>query len=148
MKRNIRARVISINISKEKGLIKKPIEKGVFIENFGLENDAHGGDWHRQVSLLAIESFDKMENQGINGLVPGIFAENITTKGINLYSLAVGTRFRIGESIQELTQVGKRCHTGCEISQKVGECVMPKEGIFTKIIQGGLVKEGDLIEVL
>ena len=97
---------------------------------------------------MAIESFDKMENQGIEGLVPGVFAENITTEGIVLYELPVGTRLRIGETIQEVTQIGKACHTGCAISQKVGKCVMPKEGIFTKVIKGGVIKEGDTIEVI
>ena len=141
-------KVLSINISDKKGVIKEPIGSGLFIEDYGLENDAHSGNWHRQVSLLAIESFDKMENQGIEGLVPGVFAENITTEGIVLYELPVGTRLRIGETIQEVTQIGKECHTGCAISQKVGKCVMPKEGIFTKVIKGGIIKEGDTIEVI
>ncbi|NLK44539.1 MAG: cyclic pyranopterin monophosphate synthase MoaC [Tissierellia bacterium] len=141
-------KVLSINISDKKGVIKEPIGSGLFIEDYGLENDAHSGNWHRQVSLLAIESFDKMENQGIEGLVPGVFAENITTEGIVLYELPVGTRLRIGETIQEVTQIGKECHTGCAISQKVGKCVMPKEGIFTKVIKGGIIKEGDIIEVI
>lgn len=148
IRKSKRGKVISINKSDIKGVIKEPIGEGIFIENFGLEGDAHGGDWHRQVSLLAIESFDKMENQGIEGLVPGVFAENITTEGIELFSLPVGTRFKIGESIQELTQIGKKCHTGCAISQQVGKCVMPKEGIFTKLIKGGRVKVGDSIEVI
>ena len=141
-------KVLSINISDKKGVIKEPIGSGLFIEDYGLENDAHSGNWHRQVSLLAIESFDKMENQGIEGLVPGVFAENITTEGIVLYELPVGTRLKIGETIQEVTQIGKECHTGCAISQKVGKCVMPKEGIFTKVIKGGIIKEGDIIEVI
>lgn len=141
-------KVLSINISDRKGVIKKPIQKGMFIENFGLEDDAHSGNWHRQVSLLGIESFNKMENQGIEGLVPGVFAENITTEGIVLYELPVGTRLKIGDTIQEVTQIGKECHTGCAIAQKVGKCVMPKEGIFTKIIKGGIIKEGDTIEVI
>lgn len=141
-------RVLSVNISAEKGVIKEPIKEGLFIENHGLEHDAHSGDWHRQVSLLAIESFYKMENLGIEGLVPGVFAENITTEGIELFTLPVGTKFKIGETIHELTQIGKTCHTGCAISQKVGKCVMPKEGIFTKVIKGGVIKEGDSIEII
>ena len=148
MCKGIKGKVLSINVSDKKGVVKEPINEGVFIENFGLEKDAHGGDWHRQISLLAIESFDKMENEGIEGLVPGVFAENITTEGIVLYELPIGTRLVIGETIQEVTQIGKQCHTGCAISQKVGKCVMPKEGIFTKIIKGGLIKEGDSIEVI
>lgn len=146
--KEIKGRVLSINISEKKGVVKEPIEEGLFIENFGLENDAHSGNWHRQVSLLGIESFEKMENQGIEGLVPGVFAENITTEGIILYELPVGTKLIIGETIQEVTQIGKECHTGCAIAQKVGKCVMPKEGIFTKVLKGGLIKEGDIIEVI
>ena len=148
MRKNPIGKVISINISDKKGVIKEPIKEGVFIGSHGLKDDAHSGDWHRQVSLLAIESFYKMENLGIEGLVPGVFAENITTEGIELFTLPVGTRFKIGETVQELTQIGKTCHTGCAISQKVGKCVMPKEGIFTKIIQGGIIKEGDSIEII
>lgn len=143
-----KGRVVSINTSNKKGVVKNPINEGLFIENFGLEDDAHSGKWHRQVSLLGMESFEKMTNQGVEGLTPGIFAENITTEGIILYELPVGTKLIIGETIQEVTQIGKECHTGCEIAQKVGKCVMPKEGIFTKIIKGGLIKAGDKIEII
>ncbi|WP_229768613.1 MOSC domain-containing protein [Tissierella pigra] len=148
MSKELKGKVLSINISNEKGVVKTPIKEGIFVEDFGLENDAHGGNWHRQVSLLGIESFEKMTKQGVKGLVPGIFAENITTEGIILYELPVGTKLVIGETIQEVTQIGKECHTGCEIAQKVGKCVMPKEGIFTKVIKGGLIKEGDIIEII
>lgn len=147
-KRNTGAKVISVNTSKEKGVIKQAIGQGDFKENSGLEGDAHAGKWHRQVSLLGLESFKKMENEGVEDLQPGIFAENITTEGIKLYQLPIGTRLKIGESIQEVTQIGKKCHSGCEISQKVGKCVMPTEGIFTQVIQEGRVKEGDSIEIL
>ena len=148
MSNELKGKVLSINISNEKGVVKTPIKEGIFVEDFGLENDAHGGNWHRQVSLLGIESFEKMTKQGVEGLVPGIFAENITTEGIILYELPVGTKLVIGETIQEVTQIGKECHTGCESAQKVGKCVMPKEGIFTKVIKGGLIKEGDIIEII
>ena len=141
-------KVLDINISEKKGVIKKPIGEGVFIEDFGLEKDAHAGKWHRQVSLLGIESFRKMEELGVKGLEHGMFAENITTEGIILYELPIGTRLRIGETIQEVTQIGKECHTGCAIAKQVGKCIMPKEGIFTKVIKGGTVKPGDTIEVL
>jgi MOSC domain-containing protein YiiM len=141
-------KVLDINISEKKGVIKKPIGEGVFIEDFGLEKDAHAGKWHRQVSLLGIESFRKMEELGVKGLEHGMFAENITTEGIILYELPIGTRLRIGETIQEVTQIGKECHTGCAIAKQVGKCIMPKEGIFTKVIKGGTVKSGDTIEVL
>jgi MOSC domain-containing protein YiiM len=145
---NKTGKVLDINISEKKGVVKKPIQEGIFIEDFGLEGDAHAGKWHRQVSLLGIESFKKMEELGIEDLSNGIFAENITTEGIILYELPVGTRLRIGETIQEVTQIGKECHSGCEIAKKVGQCVMPKEGIFTRIIKGGKIKAGDTIEVL
>ncbi|WP_010295087.1 MOSC domain-containing protein [Clostridium senegalense] len=148
MKNNVTGKVISINISDKKGIIKQPIEIGVFEEDFGLKEDAHGGKWHRQVSLLAQESIDKMTNLGVEGLVPGKFAENITTEGIVLYTLPVGTLLKIGETIQEVTQIGKECHSGCAIKQAVGKCIMPKEGIFTKVIKGGKVKAGDTIEVI
>lgn len=141
-------RVVSINISDKKGVVKNPIKEGLFVENFGLDKDAHGGDWHRQVSLLGLESFDKMKKQGIENLSHGDFAENITTEGIVLYELPIGTRLKIGETIQEVTQIGKKCHSGCAISKTVGKCVMPQEGIFTKIIKGGRVKEGDTIEII
>jgi MOSC domain-containing protein YiiM len=141
-------RVLNVNISEKKGIIKKPIEEGVFMEDFGLKGDAHGGKWHRQVSLLGIESFRKMEKLGVEGLEHGMFAENITTEGIILYELPIGTRLKIGDTIQEVTQIGKECHTGCAIAKQVGKCIMPTEGIFTKIIKGGVVKSGDIIEVL
>ena len=141
-------KVIDINISEKKGVVKKPIEQGVFIEDYGFEGDAHAGKWHRQVSLLGIESFKKVEELGIEGLNHGDFAENITTEGIILYELPIGTRLKIGETIQEVTQIGKECHVGCAISKKVGKCIMPKEGIFTRVIKGGVVKPGDSIEVL
>ncbi len=140
--------VKAINISKEKGTIKTPIEIGNFIQDFGIENDAHGGNWHRQVSLLAKESIDIMINQGVLGLREGKFAENITTEGIILHELPVGTKLKIGETLQEVTQIGKTCHSGCEISKEVGYCIMPTQGIFTKVLNGGKVKSGDIIEVI
>lgn len=142
------ARVLSVNISDKKGVIKTPIKEGLFVEAHGLKDDAHSGPWHRQVSLLGIESFEKMKAEGLEGLEPGVFAENITTEGLILYELPIGTKLSIGETIHEVTQIGKKCHTGCEISQKVGKCVMPKEGIFTKVLKGGVIREGDTIEII
>jgi len=139
--------VISINISQEKGTKKKPLDAARFRVDHGLVGDAHAGQWHRQVSLLGEESINKMRDLGATDLKYGDFAENITTRGINLISFPIGTKFRIGETVQELTQIGKKCHTGCEIAAIVGDCIMPKEGIFTKVIKGGIVKVGDLIEV-
>ncbi len=144
----MRGIVKAVNISEKKGTIKTPISIGNFIEDFGLENDAHAGKWHRQVSLLAQESIDIMIAQGVEGLDAGKFAENITTEGITLYTLPVGTKLKIGETVQEVTQIGKQCHTGCEISRQVGSCIMPTQGIFTKVLQGGEIKAGDSIEVI
>ena len=148
LSKEIKGKVVSVNISQEKGVMKKPIKEGLFKMDKGLENDAHGGNWNRQVSLLAIESFSKMEKDSIESLSPGMFAENITTEGIILNELALGTRLVIGETIQEVTQIGKECHSGCEISKKVGKCVMPEEGIFTKILKNGIIRPGDIIEVI
>lgn len=142
------AKVVAINISEKKGTIKKPIEEGNFIKGFGLEGDAHGGDWHRMVSLLAQESIDKMLALGIKGLDPGMFAENITTEGLELHSLPIGTRLKIGETLQEVTQIGKECHSGCAIKKQVGKCIMPTEGIFTIVLEEGTIRPGDTIEVL
>ena len=142
------AKVLSINISEKKGVIKTPIKEGIFIEEHGLKDDAHAGKWHRQVSLLAQESIDKMIKMGVSDLDAGKFAENITTEGIVLHELPVGTRLKIGETVQEVTQIGKECHKGCAIKNQVGICIMPTEGIFTRIIKGGVIKEGDFIEIL
>jgi len=141
------AKVIAVNISEMRGVIKHPIEQGFFKFNHGLEGDAHAGDWHRQVSLLGIESIDKMKALGAKGLSEGKFAENITTKGIIVYELPIGTKLKIGDVILEVTQIGKECHTGCEIRELVGDCIMPREGIFTKVLTEGWIKAGDSILV-
>lgn len=142
------AKIIAVSISEKKGVIKKNIEKGYFIEDFGLEGDAHAGKWHRQVSLLGQESIDKMTAMGVEGLCTGKFAENLTTEGIILYELPVGAKVKIGETEMEVTQIGKECHVGCEIRKLVGDCIMPREGIFTKVIKSGWIKPGDDIEIL
>ncbi len=141
-------RIVAINISEKKGTPKVTIPEGNFIEEFGLEGDAHGGKWHRQVSLLGTESIEKMKAIGIQGLCTGKFAENLTTEGVVLYELPVGTKLKIGETIQEVTQIGKECHQKCAIYHTVGDCVMPKEGIFTRVLKGGIVKAGDVIEIV
>lgn len=140
-------KVISVNTSDKKGVVKTPVAEVLLRAGQGIEGDAHAGDWHRQVSLLGIESFEKMRAMGIE-LEPGKFAENITTEGIVLYELPVGTRLQIGETLHEVTQIGKQCHSGCEIKSLVGDCVMPREGIFTKVLEGGKVRPGDSIEIL
>ncbi|MEQ8196538.1 MAG: MOSC domain-containing protein [Clostridiaceae bacterium] len=141
------AKILAVNISEKKGVIKHSIEKGYFKVEHGLEGDAHAGKWHRQVSLLGMESIEKMKKMGIEGLCPGKFAENLTTEGIVLFELPVGTVLRAGEVLMEVTQIGKECHLGCEIRKQVGDCVMPREGIFTRILVGGWIKPGDEIVV-
>ena len=143
------AKIIAVCKSKEKGTKKQIITEGVLKEDYGLSGDAHA-DYHikRQVSLLAMESINKMRESGFN-VGPGDFAENLTCEGIDLPSLPVGTRLAIGkEIILELSQIGKKCHTGCAIFLETGKCIMPKEGIFARVIQGGPVKAGDEIETL
>lgn len=143
------AKVIAINISEQKKTPKKTIEEGTLIENFGFENDAHAGKWHRQVSLLAKESIEKANGMRTDGLCHGMFAENITTEGIVLYTLPIGTKLKIGDSaVIEITQIGKECHDGCAIKELVGQCIMPKEGIFGVVLTGGKVKAGDEITVM
>ncbi len=141
-------RVVSINRSEQKGTVKDPIPSGEFVVNHGLKEDAHAGDWHRQVSLLGLESYDKMTDEKGERLPRGSFAENLTTEGIRLYELPIGTVLQIGETIQEVTQIGKQCHTGCQIKSLVGDCVMPREGIFTKVLAGGVIREKDPIRII
>ncbi|MBI5417143.1 MOSC domain-containing protein [Candidatus Poribacteria bacterium] len=146
-KKIIKGKVVKVNISKTKGTTKKSVPIINVIKNVGIENDAHANFGHRQVSLLAIESIDKM-NSTEKKFKPGDFAENITTVGLDLNKFKIGTKIKIGkEVVLELTQIGKECHTKCEIFNQVGNCIMPTEGIFTKAIAGGIVKENDLIEV-
>lgn len=146
------AYVAAVNISEKKGTVKKTVETAELVENFGLRGDAHGGSWHRQVSLLASESVERAKAQAkdpgrVKGICEGSFAENITTAGIELYTLPVGTVLKIGEAELEVTQIGKECHAGCEISKLVGQCVMPREGIFARVLKGGIIKAGDEIVV-
>lgn len=140
-------KVIAVNISEKKGTPKIAVEQARLIPDHGIEGDAHAGNWHRQVSFLAMESIDRMSAIGIEGLCTGKFAENITTEGIELYTLPVGTRLSIGEAVLELTQIGKECHKKCAIYALVGDCVMPREGIFAKVIKGGVIKAGMAIEL-
>ena len=136
-------KIVSINTSANKGEKKKPVEGVRVIEDLGIEGDAHAGFEHRQVSLLAIESIDKIRVRGLEAK-PGDFAENITTEGIELVSLPLGTRLRVGDEVElEVTQIGKECHDRCAIFKEVGDCVMPREGIFTRVIRGGSIKQGD-----
>lgn len=138
--------IVAINTSTEKGERKKPVAFAEFRENHGIVGDGHAGEWHRQVSLLAIESINKMKQLGLD-VGAGDFAENITTEGIDLVSLPIGTRISLGETLLEVTQIGKECHTRCAIYYQAGDCVMPKEGIFAKVIQGGLAHTGEAVTV-
>ena len=139
------AKVLAVCISENKGERKKPVESVELRENHGIVGDGHAGDWHRQVSLLAQESIDKMRALGLD-VNAGDFAENITTTGIDLVSLPIGSRLQAGGTLLEVTQIGKECHTRCAIYYQAGDCVMPKEGIFVKVINGGVIKPGDAIE--
>jgi len=144
---NRKGRIVAVCISDRTGIPKRPIAEGTLQAEWGLEGDAHAGTWHRQVSLLAMESIEKMRALGLN-VRPGSFAENITTEGLVLHTLPVGTQLRLGEALAEVTQIGKVCHTRCAIYQQTGDCVMPREGIFVRILKGGKVAPGDPIEVL
>jgi len=141
------AHVIAVCISENKGERKKPVAQVELRENHGIVGDAHAGDWHRQVSLLAQESIDKMRAMGLD-VTAGDFAENLTTSGIDLVSLPIGSRLQAGETLLEVTQIGKECHTRCAIFYQAGDCVMPKEGIFVKVITGGIIKPGDGISTI
>lgn len=142
------AKVISINISTQTGTIKQPVDQATLRVNYGIEGDAHAGDWHRQVSLLSQESVNKMIELGATNLQPGIFAENITTEGIELHSLPIGTHLLVGETELEVTQIGKECHAHCQVYQQVGMCIMPTEGIFTRVLMGGVIKPKDEISIV
>ncbi|HWI40877.1 MAG TPA: MOSC domain-containing protein, partial [Verrucomicrobiae bacterium] len=138
--------VVAVCMSRGKGERKKPVAAGELVREHGLAGDAHAGDWRRQVSLLALESIHSMREKGLE-LSSGDFAENITTRGIDLTSLAVGTRLGVGDALLEITQIGKECHTRCAIYYQAGDCVMPREGIFARVLQGGAVAAGDPVSV-
>ena len=141
------AHVVAVCVSEKKGERKTPVDSVELRENHGIIGDAHAGDWHRQVSLLATESIDKMRALGLD-VTSGDFAENITTSGIELVSLPIGTRLQVGETLLEVTQIGKECHTRCAIFYQAGDCVMPKEGIFARVITGGMIRPGDGVEMV
>ena len=136
------SKVLAICISKHKGTLKNEVSEANFIEEFGIEGDAHAGKWHRQVSLLAFEKIDDFRNKGGN-VDFGAFGENLVVDGIELHKLPVGQQLQVGEVLLEVTQIGKECHDKCAIYYQVGECIMPKNGIFTRVIKGGKVKVGD-----
>jgi MOSC domain-containing protein YiiM len=140
--------IIAVCTSAHKGERKTDVGAGLLVQGFGLEGDGHGGDWHRQVSLLATESIAKMQAAGL-AVGPGDFAENLTTRGLDLCGLPVGTRLRVGATaLLEISQIGKICHERCAIFYQAGDCVMPREGIFAVVLEGGPVARGDRIEVV
>lgn len=141
--------IISINISQQKGTKKMPVEEVMVREDYGIEGDAHANKWHRQVSLLSVESINKMREEKGLELSPGDFGENLTVKGVILTELPIGTLLQIGKTVVlETTQIGKECHDRCNIYYQSGDCIMPKEGIFARVIKGGNIKKGDKIGVV
>lgn len=141
-------KIHAISISKRKGIPKSNVDGANLIEDYGIENDAHAGKWHRQVSLLSVESIEKMRKT-LPNLRAGAFAENITTQNFDLMSLSIGDKIKIGVNAElEITQIGKECHTKCAIYYRVGDCVMPKEGIFAKVLKPGKINLNDNISLI
>ncbi len=144
---NMEGKVLSVCLSSEKGTKKREVDSARLIPDWGIEGDAHADHWHRQVSLLSVEEINKMKRL-IPDLMPGDFAENIDTQGIDIDQIKIGNRIIIGDNIVlEVSQIGKECHSGCEIQTLTGECIMPKKGVFAKVLKGGLVKRNDNLKV-
>ncbi|MDO5590810.1 MAG: molybdopterin-binding protein [Lachnospiraceae bacterium] len=140
-------KIIGICTSEKRGTVKVEQQEVNLIEGFGLEGDAHGGNWHRQVSLLSYEKIEAFRNKGAD-VALGAFGENLIVEGYDFRKLPVGTRFKIGEALLEMTQIGKDCHSHCEIYKRMGDCIMPREGVFAEVIKGGKIKVGDVVEQL
>lgn len=148
MTSNTRGEIVSIAVSKKKGTRKQVVEKVTVVENFGIEADAHAGDWHRQISFLSSESIELAKSEGLD-VTYGDFAENFATRGIEWKTIPVGTKVALGESVEvEITQIGKECHNKCAIYYQAGDCIMPKEGIFARVLKGGQVAAGDRVLIL
>ncbi len=144
----VKGRIIAVSISEQRGTKKRNVLEATLEPDLGILGDAHAAPGIRQVSLLAVESIRKMQDRGVN-VGPGDFAENITTEGLELFSLPLGARMRLGASVLgEVTQIGKECHNRCAIFEQVGDCVMPREGIFIRVLQGGALRPGDEVEIL
>ena len=134
-----------ICISEKRGTAKHEIEEAVLVKDWGIQGDAHAGHWHRQVSLLSYEKIEEFRKKGAD-IEPGAFGENLIVSGYDFRNLAVGTRFQCGEAVLEMTQIGKECHSHCEIYKRMGECIMPREGVFAIVLHGGTIRKGDLLE--
>ena len=142
------ASVVAICISEVRGIQKHEMPEAFFRADHGIEGDAHAGNWHRQVSLLGVDSVAKLQEKLDFKLKNGAFAENVLVEGMTVYELPVGTKLRIGEALCEVTQIGKECHNDCAIRKAAGDCVMPREGIFVKVLESGAVKKGDSVEIV
>ena len=142
------ARILAVCISEKKGEQKHPVAEIRLVPHVGIPGDAHAGDWHRMVSVLSVESVRRLQEKIAFPLLPGAFAENVLVEGIEVSRLPVGTKLRIGSAVCEVTQIGKECHADCAIRRQAGDCVMPREGIFVRVLEEGSAREGDLVEVL
>ena len=140
-------KVLAVCISEKKGTEKKNVGSAKFIEDWGIENDSHAGKWHRQVSLLSHEKIEAFRARGAE-VIDGAFGENLVVEGYDFRALPVGTKFRCNDVVLELTQIGKECHSGCAIFQKMGECIMPREGVFTRVLHGGVISVGDELTIM
>lgn len=134
-----------ICISEKRGTAKHEIEEAILVKDWGIQGDAHAGHWHRQVSLLSYEKVEEFRKKGAD-IEPGAFGENLIVSGYDFRNLAVGTRFQCGEAVLEMTQIGKECHSHCEIYKRMGECIMPREGVFAIVLHGGTIRKGDILE--
>ena len=140
-------KIKAICISKQRGTQKTPLKEALFIEDFGIQGDAHAGKWHRQVSLISSEKIKAFEARGVK-LQAGAFGENMIVEGIDFSALPVGTHLKAGEVLVEMTQIGKECHSHCQIFHQVGDCIMPREGVFAKVLNGGRLKIGEEMEIV
>lgn len=140
-------KILAVCISEKKGTLKKAISIGEMIKNFGLKNDAHAGKWHRQISLLAVEAVRQFSNKYDMKVPAGAFGENLLVEGIDLKHLPVGTKLKCNDILLEITQIGKKCHLGCNIQKQTGECIMPNEGVFAIVLNGGIIKANDVITI-
>ena len=140
-------KVLAVCISEKKGTAKQNVGSAKFIADWGIENDSHAGKWHRQVSLLSAEKIDDFRARGAE-VSDGAFGENLVVSGFDFRALPLGTRFKCNDVVLELTQIGKECHSGCAIYQKMGECIMPREGVFTRVLRGGVISAGDGLTIM